>query len=70
VRGGTGHANVVTLSAQYFLSKRTSLYLEADTYRLRGGAARDPIFYWTGTNNPNLKSVNQYAGMLGITHSF
>ncbi|KVD46809.1 hypothetical protein WS61_09935 [Burkholderia sp. ABCPW 11] len=68
--GGTGHANVVALSAQYFLSKRTKLYLEADTYRLRGGAARDQIFYWTGTDNPNLKSVNQYGVMAGISHSF
>jgi predicted porin len=68
--GGVGHANVVALSAQYFLSKRTKLYLEADTYRLRGGAARDQVFYWTGTDNPNLKSVNQYGVMAGISHSF
>ncbi|MEW6340638.1 MAG: porin [Pseudomonadota bacterium] len=68
--GGTGHANIIALSAKYFLSKRTTLYAEADTYRLRGGAAQDQIYYWTGTDDSNLKSVNQYALMFGMTHSF
>jgi predicted porin len=68
--GGVGHGNILALSAQYFLSKRTQLYLEADTYRLRGGAARDQVYYWTGTDNSSLKSVNQNAVMLGMTHSF
>ncbi len=68
--GGEGHADIIALSAKYFLSKRTTLYAEADTYRLRGGAATDQIYYWTGSDNPNLKSVNQYGVMVGMTHSF
>ena len=68
--GGVGHANILSVSAKYFLSKRTTLYAQADTYRLRGGAATDQIYYWTGTDDQHLKSVNQYGLMFGVTHSF
>jgi predicted porin len=68
--GGTGHANILAISAKYLLSRRTTLYAEVDTYRLRGGAATDQIYYWTGIDNKTLKSVNQNAVMIGMTHSF
>ncbi|WP_181196725.1 porin [Paraburkholderia sp. BL25I1N1] len=68
--GGIGHANILAISAKYLMSRRTTLYAEVDTYRLKGGAASDQIYYWTGTNNPNLKTVNQNAVMIGMTHSF
>ncbi|MEM5289912.1 porin [Paraburkholderia sabiae] len=68
--GGAGHANILALSANYFLSKRTALYAEVDTYRLRGGAARDQVYYWTGTDNPNMTSLNQYTALIGLTHHF
>ncbi|MFM9436695.1 putative porin [Janthinobacterium sp. CG_23.3] len=66
---GRGKADIVALVANYALSKRTSVYLEADRTDARDGAARDDVNYWWG-DSPRLSKLRRTGVMVGLRQSF
>lgn len=67
---GKGNADIVAAVADYALSKRTSLYLEADVTRMRGGAVGRETEYWVGQPTLGVSSSTRVGVMAGIRHSF
>lgn len=67
---GKGHADVMAAVADYALSKRTNLYLEADVTRSRGGAVGRETEYWAGVPTTGVPSSTRVGMMVGIRHSF
>lgn len=67
---GKGNADVVAAVADYALSKRTSLFLEADVTRARGGAVGRETEYWAGLPATGVRSSTRVGVMAGIRHSF
>ncbi|NSX15077.1 porin [Cupriavidus taiwanensis] len=67
---GGGNADSVALVADYALSRRTSLYLEADVVRARGGAVGRETEYWAGTPAAGVARSTRVGAMLGMRHHF
>ncbi|SOY68528.1 Porin [Cupriavidus taiwanensis] len=67
---GSGNADAVSAVADYALSKRTSLFLEADATFARGGTVGRETEYWAGTPVTDLRSTTRVGVMAGIRHSF
>lgn len=58
VKGASGHKQTAYVIGEYFLSKRTELYIEADRNHFSGAYKNDPT---------NLAVLNRAAGSSGIT---
>ncbi len=67
---GKGHANAFAAVLDYALSKRTSLYLEADVTHMRGGAVGRESEYWGGTPITSTDKSTRTGVMAGIRHAF
>ncbi len=67
---GSGNADSVAVVADYALSRRTSLYLEADVVRARGGAVGRETEYWAGTPATDVARSTRVGVMLGMRHHF
>ncbi|VVE31389.1 porin [Pandoraea anhela] len=67
---GGGNADAVSAVADYALSKRTSLFLEADATFARGGAVGRETEYWAGTPVTSVHSATRVGVMAGIRHLF
>ncbi|SDC81868.1 Outer membrane protein (porin) [Cupriavidus sp. YR651] len=67
---GSGSADSVALVADYALSRRTSLYLEADVVYARDGAVGRETEYWAGTPVLDDDSTTRVGVMLGMRHQF
>ena len=67
---GSGNADSIAVVADYALSKRTSLYLEADAVHARGGAVGRETEYWAGTPATDVDSSTRIGVMLGMRHQF
>ncbi len=67
---GGGRADSVAAVLDYALSKRTSLFLEADATRARGGAVGRETEYWGGQPLSGVDSTTRVGVMAGIRHLF
>ncbi|MEM5275672.1 porin [Cupriavidus taiwanensis] len=67
---GSGNADAVSAVADYALSKRTSLFLEADATFARGGTVGRETEYWAGTPVTDVSSTTRVGVMAGIRHIF
>lgn len=67
---GQGKADVITLITTYGLSKRTTVYAEADLLLAKDGVARDHLFYVSRQDKQNTRSMRQMNFMLGMRHAF
>ena len=68
VTGRNGQKNTSVLSAEYSLSKRTSLNVALSKNILKDGYLLDPLYTAALGKNPNASSVQFYG--FGINHSF
>jgi predicted porin len=67
---GSGNADSIAVVADYALSKRTSLYLEADAVHARGGAVGRETEYWAGTPATDVPDSTRVGVMVGMRHHF
>ncbi len=67
---GSGNADSIALVADYALSKRTHVYVEADAARARGGAVGRETEYWAGTPALDVDSTTRLGVMVGMRHHF
>lgn len=67
---GGGSADSVAFVADYAFSKRTSLYLETDVVRARGGAVGRETEYWAGTPVTDVSASTRVGVMVGMRHHF
>ncbi|SOY94629.1 Porin, Gram-negative type [Cupriavidus taiwanensis] len=67
---GSGNADAISAVADYALSKRTSLFLEADATFARGGTVGRETEYWAGTPVTDVRSTTRVGVMAGVRHVF
>jgi len=67
---GSGNADAASMVADYALSKRTSLFLEADATWARGGAVGRETEYWGGTPVTDVHHTTRVGVMAGVRHLF
>jgi len=67
---GSGNADSIALVGDYALSRRTSLYVEADVVYARGGTVGRETEYWAGTPVTDLDSTTRVGVMIGMRHAF
>ncbi|ESJ24847.1 porin [Cupriavidus sp. HPC(L)] len=67
---GSGNADSIAVVADYALSKRTHVYVEADAARARGGAVGRETEYWAGTPALDVDSTTRVGVMVGMRHHF
>jgi len=67
---GSGNADAVSAVADYALSKRTSLFLEADATHARGGAVGRETEYWGGAPVTDVHGSTRVGVMAGVRHLF
>ena len=67
---GSGNADSVALVGDYALSRRTSLYMEADVAYARGGTVGRETEYWAGTPVTDIGSTTRIGVMVGMRHQF
>lgn len=67
---GSGNADSIAVVADYALSKRTSVYLEADAVHARGGAVGRETEYWAGAPAAGVDRTTRVGVMLGMRHHF
>ncbi|MCY1216567.1 Outer membrane porin protein precursor [compost metagenome] len=67
---GSGNADSIAVVADYALSRRTSVYLEADAVHARGGAVGRETEYWAGTPAAGVDRSTRVGVMLGMRHQF
>lgn len=67
---GGGSADAVAAVADYAFSKRTSLFLEVDAVRARGGAAGRETEYWGGSPVTASAGTTRFGVMLGMRQIF
>ena len=67
---GSGNADSVALVGDYALSKRTSLYVEADVVYARSGTVGRETEYWAGTPVTDIDSTTRVGVMVGMRHQF
>lgn len=67
---GSGNANVVAVVADYALSKRTSLFFEADVNDGHGGAVGRETEYWGTGPVTGIGHATRKGMMLGLRHQF
>jgi predicted porin len=67
---GGGNADAVSSVADYALSKRTSLILEADATHARSGAVGRETEFWGGTPVTTVHSTTRVGVMAGVRHLF
>ncbi len=70
VRLGGGNADSIALVGDYAFSKRTSVYVEADIVRARGGAVGRETEYWAGTPATDVDDATRIGVMVGMRHHF
>nr|WP_262389740.1 porin [Cupriavidus campinensis] len=70
VRLGGGNADSIALVGDYALSKRTSVYVEADIVHARGGAVGRETEYWAGTPATDVDDTTRIGVMVGMRHHF
>lgn len=70
VRLGGGNADSIALVGDYALSKRTSVYVEADIVHARGGAVGRETEYWAGTPATDVDDSTRIGVMVGMRHHF
>jgi len=70
VRLGSGNADSIALVLDYALSRRTSLFLEADATHARGGAVGRETEFWGGVPVLGESSTTRVGVMAGIRHLF
>ena len=68
VAGRDGTKNTLVLSAEYSLSKRTSMYANLATNNLSGGYLQETLYTAALGRNPTASSVQFYS--VGINHKF
>lgn len=67
---GAGDADSIALVADYALSKRTILYVEADVVHARDGAVGRETEYWAGTPATGVEESTRVGVMVGMRHHF
>lgn len=67
---GSGNADSIAVVADYALSKRTSLYVEADVVRARDGAVGRETEYWAGQPAAGVDGMTRVGVMVGMRHHF
>jgi predicted porin len=67
---GSGNADSIALVGDYALSRRTSVYVEADVVYARGGTVGRETEYWAGTPVTDLDSTTRVGVMIGMRHTF
>lgn len=70
LRLGSGHADVFAMVADYALSKRTSLFFEADVNDAHDGAVGRETEYWGSGPVTGVAHARRTGVMLGIRHQF
>lgn len=67
---GRGNADILAAVADYALSKRTSVFVEVDATRARGGAVGRETEYWSGQPASGISSTTRIGVMTGMRHMF
>jgi len=67
---GSGNGDIVAAVADYALSPRTSVFLELDATRARGGAVGRETEYWSGQAATGVGSTTRIGVMTGMRHMF
>ncbi len=70
VQLGSGNADAVAMVADYALSRRSSLFLQADATWARGGAVGRETEYWAGSPVTTVSHSSRVGVMLGMRHQF
>ena len=68
VNGRDGSKNSIILASEYWLSKRTNVYVAFSNNSLSGGYMLEPVFTGALNRNPTASSVQLYS--VGMSHSF